>query len=265
MVQTPDEDEAHDVFISYSHNDSKDVVGLLVEELQAYGLDVWYDDISMSIGDSLRKEMDIGLRNSRYGVIVCSEGYFEGTSEWEFNGLVKKHIDEENVILPVLHGVGHDDILEESHSLADLKYETIDEDNIESVATSIYSTVTGEDGGDGNLREDGESLMASIDIRFQGNFTPDIGDGITITSWRNHHAPRFEELEAAEIRDENGVEYSSRSGGTIMKVARIDDEPLEGVVSDIKTVQSNKIEFTVRIRQSRLDELSDDPSDYEML
>lgn len=261
-----DEGDMKDVFISYAHADSREVVKQLVGELKTMGLDVWQDDIEMSLGDSIRKSIDDGFSNSRYGIVVCSESYFEGTSEWEFNGLVKKHIKEGDVILPLLHGVNHEYVFDQSPSLADLVSETITEDNVESIATSIYRVVTEEEGekeiwGEG---EDG-SLFESIDIRFQGGFQPSVGDKLTVESWRNHNAPNFSQLEATEIRDESGVKYPSSSKGTVMTKKRIDDEPLECVVSDIQTLQSNRAVFTVRVRKSRIEELSDDPSDYRML
>ncbi len=254
-----------DVFISYAHDDSREVVKQLTQELQTMGLDVWQDDISMSLGDSIRESIDEGFSNSRYGIVVCSESYFEGTSEWEFNGLVKKHIKEGDVILPLLHGVDHSYVFDHSPSLADLVSETITEDNVESVATSIYRVVN-EDDRESDVWGEGEdgSLFQSVDIRFQGNFQPNIGDKITITSWRNHNAPSLNQLEATEILDENGVEYPSSSKGTVMTIDTI-EEPLECVVSDIQTLRSGRAEFTVRIRKSRLEELSDDPSDYRML
>lgn len=129
-----------DVFISYSHDDSREIVKLLVGELQAMGLDVWYDDIEMSLGDSIRDSIDKGLQTSNYGVVVLSEGYFEGMSEWELNGLVQKHTEEDGVILPLWHGVDHDYVYNQSASLADLKAESISEENVQSVATTVYIT-----------------------------------------------------------------------------------------------------------------------------
>lgn len=118
-------DQTHDLFISYSHADSSAIVEPLVEELEAYGLDVWYDGTEVNIGDSVTDSIDEGLQASSFGVTVLSENYFEGTSDWELKGLVKKHQQEGNVILPLWYGVDHDYVYEQNASLADLRAETI--------------------------------------------------------------------------------------------------------------------------------------------
>lgn len=267
MSSGTEETDEKDVFISYSHSDSKEVAKLLGEELTSMGLDVWLDDIEMSIGSSIRESIDDGLTQSEYGVVILSESYFEGMSEWELNGLVEKHTSEEDVILPLWYEVDYDYVYQQSPSLADLIAEDIDEDNVQSVAASIYRVV--EEGGQvDNWSEDtatdGSKGFVDIDIRFQGRFDPEVGKEVTIESWRNHNAPNLTSLEATEIRDEDrGIDYTSSSKGTIMTVKRIDDEPLNGIISDIQEIRSGKAEFTIRVEDSRLEELSDDRDDYK--
>jgi hypothetical protein len=270
MSHENDSGNDYDLFMSYSHADSKAIVESLVVELEALGLDIWYDSVEMGIGDSIRESIDEGLRTSSHGVVVLSESYFEGTSEWELNGLVNKHTEEGNVILPLWHGVGYEEVYEQSASLADLRAETVTTENIQTVATDIYQAVpqgdedTTEWGTDSeDESSDGPSFM-SIEIRFQDRFDPEIGKEVTIESWRNHSAPNFSQLEATEIRDEDrGIDYTSSSKGTMMTVKRIDDEPLNGVISDIGEIRSGKTTFTIRVRESRIDDLSDDPDDYK--
>lgn len=262
------ESDGKDVFISYSHSDSKEVAQLLGQELNAMGLDVWLDDIEMSIGSSIRESIDDGLTRSEYGVVILSESYFEGTSEWELNGLVEKHTSEEDVILPLWHEVDYEYVYEQSPSLADLIAEEITEDNVQSVASSIYQVVeegNGEtDSWGSDLNSDGTAGFVDIDIRFQGRFDPEVGKEITVESWRNHNAPNLTSLEATEIRDEDrDIEYTSDSKGTMMTVKRIDDEPINGIISDIKEIRSGKAEFTIRVDKSRLEDISDDPDDYK--
>lgn len=259
-------DDAKDVFISYSHSDSKEVAQLLGQELTAMGLDVWVDDIEMSIGSSIRESIDDGLTRSEYGIVILSESYFEGTSEWELNGLVEKHTSEEDVILPLWHEVDYDYVYEQSPSLADLLAKEISDENVQSVASSVHQVVkegnreTDNWGGDSG----GAAGFVDIDICFQGIFDPEVGKEVTIESWRNHNAPQLTSLEATEIRDEDrGTDYTSDSRGTNMTVRRIDDEPLNGIISDIQEIRSGKSEFTIRVEESRLEEISDDPDGYK--
>ena len=41
------------------------------------GLEVWYDEFSLTVGDSLRRKIDEGLANSRYGIVVLSRFFAE--------------------------------------------------------------------------------------------------------------------------------------------------------------------------------------------
>lgn len=114
--------------------------------------------------------------------------------------------------------------------------------------------------------EEGDDAPSFMDVRikFQEHFDPDIGTPVTILSWLNHNAPDVSSLEATELRDEErGLEYKSRSHGTTMTVKRIDDEPIEGRVTDIHSVSSREVEFTLRVEESRMDQLPDDRDFYK--
>jgi hypothetical protein len=68
--------EAHDFFISHASEDKDDVVRELANALRTRGAKVWYDEFSLKVGDSLRRNIDAGLRSSRFGVVVLSENSF---------------------------------------------------------------------------------------------------------------------------------------------------------------------------------------------
>jgi len=260
----------YDLFLSYSHADSEAIVETLVGELEAYGIDVWYDKGEVQIGDSITESIDGGLRQSSFGVVVLSEGYFEGTSQWELNGLVTRHNREENVILPLWHGIDYDFVFEQSASLADLRAEKLTNENVQDIAASLYRAVEQgtEKADEWGTDEENESTAApsftDIDVRFQERFDAEVGKKITIEEWRNHNAPNFSSLEAAKIRDEErGITFTSSSRGAVMTVKRIDDEPITGRITDISTLSSGKTEFTIRVNESRLDELPADSDHYK--
>ncbi len=48
----------------------------LAHELTKLGLRVWYDRFSLGVGDSLHDSIELGLSNSRYGVVVFSPSFF---------------------------------------------------------------------------------------------------------------------------------------------------------------------------------------------
>jgi len=112
--------ERWDVFISHAHEDKNEIARPLAEALKARGLRVWYDEFSLTVGDSLRKKIDRGLANSRFGVVILSKHFFDKHwPEQELNGLATREVGNEKVILPVWHGVGFDEVRQYSATLAD--------------------------------------------------------------------------------------------------------------------------------------------------
>lgn len=109
-----------DLFISHASEDKDSVARPLAQRLLDAGINVWYDEFSLKIGDSLRQSIDRGLADSRYGVVILSPRFFE--KDWpqaELNGLFAKEIGGDKTILPVWHEVGRDDVLKWSPMLAD--------------------------------------------------------------------------------------------------------------------------------------------------
>jgi len=113
----------YDVFICHASEDKGSFVRPLAEALKNSHLEVWYDEFSLVIGDSLRESIDKGLSKSRYGIVVLSPAFF--TKKWpirELNGLVAREMSGENsVILPIWHNITAKQILEFSPPLADRK------------------------------------------------------------------------------------------------------------------------------------------------
>jgi hypothetical protein len=110
----------HDVFICHASEDKDALVRPLARALRIRNVDVWYDEFSMRVGDSLRQSIDRGLAGSRYGVVVLSPAFFDKPwPQWELDGLVTKMTaDRRPTILPVWHGVGPADVQQYSLPLA---------------------------------------------------------------------------------------------------------------------------------------------------
>ena len=121
-AERTDQDSASgwDVFISHASEDKDDIVRPLAERLRHEGLRVWYDDFTLTVGDSLRRSIDRGLAMSRYGVVVVSPNFLQ--KEWpqkELDGLVAREVEGVKVILPVWHNIGAAEIRAYSPTLAD--------------------------------------------------------------------------------------------------------------------------------------------------
>lgn len=110
----------YDIFISHASEDKDDVARPIAEELASRDVKVWLDECELTLGDSLRRSIDAGLANSRFGLVVLSPNFF--AKEWpqkELDALVAREDGKEKVILPVWHNVRRKDILEFSPLLAD--------------------------------------------------------------------------------------------------------------------------------------------------
>lgn len=109
-----------DVFVSYASEDREDVAGPLAAMLSELGLRVWYDQMELRVGDSLRRKIDDGLSRCRFGVVILSESFFgKHYPESELNGLDQREQDGEKVILPVWHDVDVGVVRRHSPRLAD--------------------------------------------------------------------------------------------------------------------------------------------------
>lgn len=112
--------EAYDVFISHASEDKDDLVRPLAEALGGHGLKVWYDEFELRIGDSLRRKIDHGLANSRFGIVVLSEPFFKkGWTNYELDGIVARSVNGEQQLLPIWHKVSKADVMKYSPSLVD--------------------------------------------------------------------------------------------------------------------------------------------------
>ena len=85
----PERVAKYDVFISHAGEDKDAIVRPLAHALRERGVSVWYDEFSLRVGDSLRRSIDLGISNSRFGLVVLSKPFFaKGWSQYELDGLV---------------------------------------------------------------------------------------------------------------------------------------------------------------------------------
>lgn len=131
-----------DVFICHASEDKNDVARPLAEFLKEQNLAVWYDEFSMSVGDSLRRSIDHGLAKSRFGIVVLSHNFFEkGWAQRELDGLVARQMSGgERVILPVWHNITVQEVLEYSPPLADT-LAVNSADGIDKIGNSLLDAI----------------------------------------------------------------------------------------------------------------------------
>ena len=92
----------------------------LAQALADVGLTVWYDEFSLSLGDSLRQSIERGIAGSRHGIVILSPNFF--TKRWplaELNGLFTIELSSDKTIIPIWHDIDRDEIVKQSPIIAD--------------------------------------------------------------------------------------------------------------------------------------------------
>jgi hypothetical protein len=137
--------DAYSVFISHASEDKEAFVAPLAQLLSQMGFRVWYDDFVLTVGDSLRQSIDKGIANSAYGLIVLSPHFFtKGWTQHELDGLTAREIaGQKRLILPIWHGVGYEDVLRYSPTLADKVALNTEKMDLEEIAESLAEILPG--------------------------------------------------------------------------------------------------------------------------
>ena len=137
-----DDEKGYDVFISHASEDKEDVARPLAEALRSNGLNVWYDEFELKIGDSLRRKIDKGIANSNFGVIVISRDFIsKGWTNYELDGLITRAVNNEQVMLPIWHNVTKREVLNYSPSLADKLARSTTDFTVEEIADEIADDI----------------------------------------------------------------------------------------------------------------------------
>jgi TIR domain len=154
----------YDAFISHASEDKADFVRPLAERLREEHIEVWYDEFTLRVGDSLRRSIDKGLSQSRFGVVVLSPSFFaKGWPQRELDGLVAREIEERGILLPIWHGVTREEVLAYSPPLAD-KLAASSASGIEQVVSQLCDVI----------RPQGSTLVIARDHLIELGYTPPV-------------------------------------------------------------------------------------------
>lgn len=139
---TETDGETHDVFISHASEDKEEFVRPLANALMNEGLNVWFDEMTLRIGDSLRQKIDRGLANSRVGLVVLSPHFInKGWTNYELDGIVTRTVSGEQILLPIWHNITKQQVVDFSPSLADKVARSTATHTIEEIASEIAELI----------------------------------------------------------------------------------------------------------------------------
>lgn len=164
--------EIWDLFICHASEDKDEVARPLADRLTAKGLRVWYDEFTLTLGDSLSRSIDHGLASSRFGIVILSQSFFH--KEWpkrELDGLVAKEMSSGKVILPIWHKVDKDYVLQYSPTLAD-KLAVLTDQGLDKVVAEVFKALD----KDRWLKEQHETSDADLDQESRQPKTNEIMD-----------------------------------------------------------------------------------------
>lgn len=139
-------EKEYDFFISHASEDKEAFVRPLANELIKMGFKVWYDEITLKLGDSLFEGISNGIKKSNFGIVVMSKNFLK--KEWtkkELNGLISKEIfTSDKIILPVWLEISAKEVFEFSPILADKVSVSVKANEIDKVISQILSSTESE-------------------------------------------------------------------------------------------------------------------------
>lgn len=132
----------YDVFVSHASEDKNSVARPLAEALRDHRLNVWFDEFELKIGDSLRRKIDKGLSNSKFGVVILSKSFIKkGWANYELDGIITKSVSGQQVILPIWHDITKQEVIDYSPSLADKLARNTAINTIQEIADEIKEVI----------------------------------------------------------------------------------------------------------------------------
>lgn len=141
-VESSEANKEYDVFISHASEDKNEVVRPLANALKEKGLNVWYDEFELKIGDSLRRKIDQGLSRSRFGIVVISKAFIKkGWTNYELDGLMTKAVSGQQTLLPIWHNITKQEVIDYSPSLADKVARNTAQETVEEIADEIAEMI----------------------------------------------------------------------------------------------------------------------------
>ena len=155
-----------DAFICHASEDKKDFVRPLAEALRANHVEVWYDEFTLRVGNSLRQAIDRELgKLSVRGIVVLSPAFFRKRwTQRELNGLVAREMHEgRELVLPIWRDLDYAEVVKHSPPLADA-YAINATDGMDSVIRNLLR----------RLRPEESPLIVAREFLINKGITPPI-------------------------------------------------------------------------------------------
>ena len=140
-----DEPTSYDVFLSHASEDRDEIARPLADALIARGVTVWFDELNIRVGQSIRREIERGIRDARFGLVIISEHFM--VKQWtqaELDALWgKKLAAKDDSLLPVWHKVTYDEVQQGLPLLAGLHALNTSTMSTDEIADLLAKTIKG--------------------------------------------------------------------------------------------------------------------------
>ncbi len=133
-----------DVFICHASEDKEAIVKPLATLLkkQLGESRVWYDEFSISTGDGINKKIHEGLKETRVGVVIFSEVFFNKPRALMELGVLNFNSDEErNVLIPLCYEISPKEVKKKLSHFGDIRVRIVNKNNLNEVAEEIIAGI----------------------------------------------------------------------------------------------------------------------------
>ncbi|WP_404351675.1 toll/interleukin-1 receptor domain-containing protein [Phycicoccus jejuensis] len=132
-----------DVFLSHASEDKDEIARPLRDALERRGVTVWFDELQIKVGQSIRQEIESGIAGCRFGVVIISPHFF--AKQWtqaELDGLFGKKMESgQDLVLPIWHHVSKDEVQRHSPLLAGVMALNTAVATVDEIADSLAEVV----------------------------------------------------------------------------------------------------------------------------
>ncbi|MGJ9413961.1 toll/interleukin-1 receptor domain-containing protein [Aeromicrobium sp. CF4.19] len=136
-------DASDDVFLSHASEDKEVIARPLKTELEGRGLTVWFDEIKIKVGQSIRQEIEKGIAHARFGIVIVSPDFLR--KQWtqaELDALFDRKMGTgDNLLLPIWHRVTKDEVSQRSPLLAGIHALNTSTMTLDEIADALLEAV----------------------------------------------------------------------------------------------------------------------------
>ena len=144
MQNQPASPEQADTFICHASEDKETMARPLHKGLTDIGLHAWLDESDIPRGESIRRNIDMGLSQCKSATVILSRIFFSKYwTQYELDGIFQRRMSEGMPVLPIQHGITIEEIRSHSPSLAGLRLLNSNDFSIEQIAEAISERLGG--------------------------------------------------------------------------------------------------------------------------